>query len=141
VLLRGYTGRETDTGGSEMAGIQTFATHVSDYAERVARMADAAEGKQPRRKGRVRSWLLLPAAGATIYAVVRSDFFARQAKEAKTRASELPEDLVARVRETTETPSTANGDTAKKTTRRGSTRRASGTRRPRSTGKARTPSR
>jgi hypothetical protein len=123
-----------------MAGIQKVANRMSDYAERVARMADAAEGKQPRQKGRMRRWLVLPAAGATIYAVVRSDFFTRQAKEAKNRASELPDDLVARVRETAETPSTANGDTAKKT-RRGSTRRASATRRPRSTGKARTPSR
>jgi hypothetical protein len=124
-----------------MREVQKLATRVSDYAERVARMADAAEGKRPRQKDRLRRWVVLPAAGATIYAVVRSDFFTRQAREARTRASELPDDLVARVRETAGAPSGTNGGPAKKTARRGSTRRATGTRRARTTGKARTPGR
>jgi hypothetical protein len=128
-----------------MAQVQKLATRMSEYAERVSRVADAAEGKRPREKGRLRRWVVLPAAGATIYAVVRSDFFTRQAKdivgEAKTRASELPDDLVARVRETADTPSGENGGPAKETARKGSTRRASGTRRARPTGKSRTPSR
>ena len=128
-----------------MANVQKLATRMSEYADRVARVADAAEGKRPRENGRFRRWVVLPAAGATLYAVVRSDFFTRQAKdivgEAKTRASELPDDLVARVRETADTPSGANGGPAKETARKGSTRRASGTRRARPAGKSRTPSR
>jgi hypothetical protein len=45
-------------------------------------------------------WLILPAAGAGLYALVTSGFFTRQAKEvldgAKSRASELPDDLARR---------------------------------------------
>jgi hypothetical protein len=96
-----------------MAVIQRFSTQVIDYAERLSGMADAAEGKRPRRGGTVRRLLVLPASGAALYALVRSDFFSKQAKEvmgeAKTRASELPEDLRSRVRETVEEPSTGNG--------------------------------
>ena len=85
-----------------MGLIQEFSEQVTDYAERLSNMADAAEGKRPR--GGMTRWVLLPAAGAAVYALVRSDAFSRQAKgvvdEAKTRASELPDDLVARVRQT-----------------------------------------
>ena len=96
-----------------MGRIQDFAGQMTDYAERLSNMADAAEGKRPR--GRATRWLVLPAAGAAVYALVRSDAFSRQAKgvvdEAKTRASELPEDLVARVRQTqtTQQRSSSNG--------------------------------
>lgn len=96
-----------------MAGIQKFSSHVIDYAERLSGMADAAEGKHQRANGRMAQWLLLPASGAALYALVKSDFFSRQAKgvmdEAKTRASELPEDLMTRVRQNTGRASTRNG--------------------------------
>lgn len=87
-----------------MAGIQKFSAHVIDYAERLSGMADVAEGKRPQKTSRATRWLLLPASGAALYALVKSDSFSRQAKgvvdEAKSRASELPEDLLTRVRQT-----------------------------------------
>ena len=109
-----------------MGLIQDFSEHVTDYAERLSNMADAAEGKRPR--GRMTRWVFLPAAGAAVYALVRSDAFSRQAKgvvdEAKTRASELPDDLVARVRQTqgSQTSSSGNGGGQR---RRSSTRKTS----------------
>ena len=87
-----------------MASIQKFSSQVIDYAERLSEMADAAEGKHPQRTGRTSRWLLLPASGAALYALLKSDTFSRQAKgvmdEAKARASELPDDLLSRVRQT-----------------------------------------
>ena len=47
-----------------MANIQKFSDHVIDYAERLANMADAAEGKRKRGAGAGARWLILPAAGA-----------------------------------------------------------------------------
>jgi hypothetical protein len=48
-------------------------------------------------------WLLLPAAGAGLYALATNGSFTRQAKsvmtQAKERASDLPEELVDRVQE------------------------------------------
>jgi hypothetical protein len=112
-----------------MASIQRFSTHVIDYAERLSGMADAAEGKRPRRGGMVRSLIVLPASGAALYALVRSDFFSRQARdvigEAKTRASELPDDLMYRVRETVEEPSAGNGSRRRTTKARSSSKSAS----------------
>ena len=118
-----------------MASIHKLSTQVIDYAERMSAMADAAQGKrQPR--GKLTRWLLLPASGAALYAVARSESFSRGAKgvvdEAKSKASELPEDLVARVR-----------DTAKSTTssqsRNGSSK-SSATKRRTSSGRARSTS-
>ncbi len=62
----------------------------------------------------IRLWLAQPsAAGAAVSALVRSDAFSRQAKgvvdEAKTRASELPDDLVSRMRQTQTSQSSRNG--------------------------------
>lgn len=90
-----------------MADIHRFSERVIDYAERLSNVADAAQGKRgARRRNGVSGWLLLPAAGAGLYAMVRSEFFSRQAKEvvdeAKTRASELPADLMKSVRQTTQ---------------------------------------
>jgi hypothetical protein len=68
--------------------------------------------------------VLLPAAGAGLYALVRSEFFSRQAKgvveEAKTRATELPNDLMTAVRETTQKPTQrdAGGQASGSSTRR-----------------------
>jgi hypothetical protein len=71
-------------------------------------------------------WLLRPASGAAVLAVVRSDYFSRQAKgvvdEAKDRASELPDDLMKRV------PQFANSSQS----RRQPQRRSTSTRRNRS---------
>jgi hypothetical protein len=119
-------------GGSEMAAIQKLSAQMIDYAERLSGMADAAEGKHVRR-GSMRRWIALPASGAALYAVVRSDFFSRQAKEvideARSRASELPDDLVTRIRETVEEPSAGNGSrSSKRSTRGRSTRKAGSTR-------------
>jgi hypothetical protein len=96
-----------------MASIQKFSSQVIDYAERLSEMADAAEGKHPQRTGRTSRWLLLPASGAAVYALLKSDTFSRQAKgvmdEAKARASELPDDLLSRVRQTSVESSSQNG--------------------------------
>ena len=110
-----------------MADVHKFSGQVIEMAERLSDVADAAQGK--RRRGRLmRSWLLLPAAGAGLYAFARSDVFSRQAKEvmgeAKTRASELPDDLLRRVRPASSRPATSNGAPQR---RRTSTRRRSST--------------
>ena len=81
-----------------MADIRKFSDQVIDLAERLANVADAAKGKDTKTTGLRARWLLLPAAGAGIYAVATSGAFTRQAKtvvnEAKTRASDLPDELV-----------------------------------------------
>jgi len=83
-----------------MAGIQEFSEKVITYATRLSDVADAAQGR--RRSGGSR--LRWTASGVALLALVRSDFFARQAKEvvneAKTLASDLPDDLLGVVRQT-----------------------------------------
>ena len=101
-----------------MNGIHRFSERMIDYAERMSDVADAAQGRNPRRSG-ARRWLLLPASGAALYALVQSDAFSKQAKglvdEAKTRASDLPEDLMSRVRQTAPTTtSSTNGGRRKR---------------------------
>ena len=102
-----------------MAGIQKFSSQVIDYAERLSGMADAAEGKHQRANGKMAQWLLLPASGAALYALFKSDFFSRQAKgvmdEARTRASDLPDDLMTRVRQNTGRGSRQNGSQRRST--------------------------
>jgi hypothetical protein len=101
-----------------MNGIHKFSAQVIDYAERLSDVADAAQGKNHRQAGSAKRWLLLPASGGALYAIVKSDSFSRQAKDvmddAKTRAAELPEELIGLVRQTrtarparTEAPSLA----------------------------------
>jgi hypothetical protein len=84
----------------EMADITKFAEQVIDLAERFADITDAAQGKG-NRKGIGARWLVLPAAGAGLYALGRSGSFTRNTKkvmnQAKVRASELPKDLMNRV--------------------------------------------
>ena len=119
-----------------MKGIHKFSAHVIDYAERLSDVADAAEGKNHQRAGLTTRWLLLPASGAALYALIRSDSFSRQAKDviddAKTRAAELPEELIGLVRQTTERSSGQNGSTQSRpaTRRKTATRRRSTTRKP-----------
>jgi len=89
-----------------MAGIHKFSAHVIDLAERLEDVADAANGKGIRRGSFGTRWLILPAAGAGLYALATSGSFSRQAKDvmdqAKTRASELPDDLMKGVRQTSQ---------------------------------------
>jgi hypothetical protein len=86
-----------------MAGIHEFSEKVIDYATRLSDVADAAQGRRRSGSGVLR-WTVLPASGAALLALVRSDFFAQQAKEvmneAKTFASDLPDDLMGVVRQT-----------------------------------------
>lgn len=63
-----------------MGTIQKLSSQVIDYAERVSDMADAAQGKHHQRAGLTSRWLLLPASGAALYALVKSDALARPAK-------------------------------------------------------------
>jgi hypothetical protein len=118
-----------------MAAIQDFSSRLIDYAERLSEMADAAEGKHRLRPTRTTRWLLLPASGAAVYALLRSDSFSRQAKgvvdEAKARASDLPDELLSRVRQSSGT-SNRNGSRA---ARSSTTRRKSTTSRRTSSGK------
>ncbi len=119
-----------------MKGIHKFSSRVIDYAERLSDVADAAQGKNHQRAGSSTRWLLLPASGAALYALVRSDSFSRQAKgvigDAKTRAADLPEELIGLVRQTTErsssqTERTQSRPAARKKT---ATRRRSPARKP-----------
>lgn len=98
-----------------MAQIQKFSEQMIHAAERLADVADAAEGRGRRSGGGGGGarWLLLPAAGAGLYALVTRGSFQRQAKDvlqqAKDRATELPEELLGRVQQTT---SRTNGQTS-----------------------------
>jgi hypothetical protein len=87
-----------------MADVHKLSERVIDLAERTSAVADAAQGKRVRR-GVPTRWLVLPAAGAGLYALMSNRSFTRQAKnvmnQAKERASDLPEDLVDRVQQTT----------------------------------------
>jgi hypothetical protein len=104
-----------------MEGIHKFSHKVIDYAGRLSDVADAAQGKRRSGHGVIRR-LILPASGAALLALVRSDFFTRQAKEAikdaKTLASDLPEDLMATVRQSASGGAAAGG--TKRTPTRGS---------------------
>jgi len=93
---------DTDSEGMEveMADINKFAEQVVDLAERFADITDAAKGKG-NRKGVGARWLVLPVAGAGLYALGSNGSFTRKTKkvmnQAKARASELPNDLMNRV--------------------------------------------
>ena len=116
-----------------MKDVQKFSQHVIDYAERLADMADAAEGRGARRTGHRTRWLILPAVGAGLYAFATSGRTKGVMDEAKAKASELPDDLFKRVRQTTGTSSrstsrssSSNGSSRKTQSRRSSSRRKSG---------------
>jgi hypothetical protein len=102
-----------------MADIDKFSKQVIDLAERLADVADAAKGKGIRRGSIGTRWVLLPAAGAGLYALATSDSFARRTKDAvnqaKARASDLPDDLLNRVRQTSPgSPARAGSPNARK---------------------------
>ena len=109
--------------GPEMSDVNKFSERVIEYAERASAMADAAQGRKRIRSSGAGRWLLLPAAGAGLYALARSKSVTRQARgamnEAKVRASELPDELLSRVRESsqaTEATSASNGAPRKRQT-------------------------
>jgi hypothetical protein len=120
--------------------VHGFAQRVIDLAERMSDVADAAAGKHRRRPSTPSQWLVLPAAGAGLFALAKSDFFSQRAKtvvdEAKTRASELPNELMNSVRQASQSPTQpsakASGNsssTAKQRTTRSGTARSGAQRR------------
>jgi hypothetical protein len=120
-----------------MSRIQKFSSQVIDYAERLSEMADAAEGKRRQTTGK--EWVVLPAVGAAIYGLAKSDLVKRQAKDvvgqAKSVAAELQEDLMSRVHQVSAAPASSGNDatrgrnsTSRKPTRR--TARTTRSRRP-----------
>jgi hypothetical protein len=120
-----------------MADVHKLSERMIDMARRFEDVVDAAEGKGNRGSGGIGTkWLLLPAAGAGLYALMTSNSVGRHAKgvldQAKNRAAELPDDLMNRVRQTSQTQGTrSNGGT---TRRSSSPRRSNPTRK---TGSAR----
>jgi hypothetical protein len=112
-----------------MADIHKVSARVIDWAERMEDVSDAAKGKGIRRGSFGTRWLILPAAGAGLYALATSGTFSRQAKDvmdqAKMRASELPEDLLGRIRQTTKKPASGNGARSRKSGTRKTARSAS----------------
>jgi hypothetical protein len=90
-----------------MADINKFSEQINDLAERLANVADAAKGKDTKTMRPKARWVLLPAAGAGIYALT-SRAYTRQGKslvdEAKARASDLLDELVSRMDEATGSP-------------------------------------
>jgi hypothetical protein len=119
-----------------MADIHKLSEQVIDYAERAANVSDAAKGKGKGTSVGAR-WLVLPAAGAALYALVKSEFFSRGAKvvadEAKSRASDLPDDLMKAVRQTP-AATTTSGSRSRSTS---GSRSASGNQRRRSSSRRR----
>jgi len=89
-----------------MDTIHKVSDRLIDWGVRLENVADAAEGKAVSRRVPGMRWLLLPAAGAGLYALTTNRAFSRQAKDvmdqARTRASELPDDLMGRLRQTTQ---------------------------------------
>jgi hypothetical protein len=89
-----------------MANIDRFSERLVDMAERFADVTDAVQGRGNRRGGMVSArWVVLPLAGAGLYALGASGSFMRQAKnvvnQAKELASDLPDDLMGRVHDAT----------------------------------------
>jgi|SRR5215207_1902885 len=120
-----------------MASVQRFSEQVIDFAERLAAVADAANGKSIR-KGGVSRWLILPAAGAGLYALATNGSFTRQAKgvvnEAKSRAADLPDELVGLVRQgsasssSRSAPSQSSGNGSKRRRTKSASRKTSSAR-------------
>jgi len=96
-----------------MADVHEFSDRVIDFAERLSNVADAAAGKHKANGMGTTRWLLLPAAGAALYAVAKSDFVTSRAKGAldgaTTRASELQNDLLETVKQTSQKSSRPSG--------------------------------
>jgi len=108
-----------------MADVHKFSDQVIELAERLADVVDAANGKGVRKGGAIR-WLLLPAAGAGLYALATSGSVTGHAKgvvnQAKARASDLPDELLGIVHQESQTssvrrtPSQSSGSKRRRTT-------------------------
>jgi hypothetical protein len=114
-----------------MADMHRLSEQIIDFGERLADVSDAARGDGRTRRSGLTRWVLLPAAGAGLYALAKSEFFSKKAQgvvdEAKTRATELPNDLMKTVRQTNQQSSSASGGgTRRRTT--GSARKAKASR-------------
>jgi hypothetical protein len=96
-----------------VADIYRFSERVIDLAERLEDVADAAKGKGNRKGSLGTRWLLLPAAGAGLYALATSGSFSRQAKgvmnQAKGRATDLPDELLGRIQQTSRKSTSTSG--------------------------------
>ena len=117
-----------------MADAHKISERMIDMARRFEDVVDAAEGKGARGSGGIGTkWLLLPAAGAGLYALMTSNSVGRHAKgaldQAKSRAAELPDDLMGRVRQTSQKQSSRSNS--------GTSRRSSPARTSNSTRKTR----
>lgn len=102
-----------------MADMDKFSDRLIDFAERFADVTDAAKGRGNRQGGIRARWLILPAAGIGLYALGASGTFVRGAKnvakQAKDRATEIPDDLMTRVHQATRTTSgTSNSSSARR---------------------------
>ena len=92
-----------------MAEAKKMSEGLIDFAERFADVVDAAQGRGARKASGGAKWLILPAAGAGVYALATSSSaFARRTRKlmsrAKDRATDLPDaDLFGRVKEVTGT--------------------------------------
>ena len=117
-----------------MGTVHKFSEQVIDLAERLADVADAANGKGIR-KGGATHWMILPAAGAGLYALATSGSLSRRAKgvvtQAKARASDMPDELLSLVKQASRTSpsrSTSSRGASNGSRRRRTTRSASRTR-------------
>jgi hypothetical protein len=116
-----------------MAEVKKMSEGLIDMAERFADVVDAAQGRGARKAGNGAKWLILPAAGAGVYALATSSSaFARRTRKlmsrAKDRATDLPDtDLIGRVKEVTGTEQRASSSSGRtQSARRTQTRRRSG---------------
>jgi hypothetical protein len=114
------------SGSRSLGGRNGISGRVVDLGERLADVGDAAHGSSGRGGMRIARWILLPAAGAAAYAFARNETVARQTKEvvdeAKTRASELPNDLLKNVQ-------SSSGSASKGSASRSRTKRSTSSRR------------
>ena len=115
-----------------MADAKKMSEGLVDMAERFADVVDAAQGRGARKASGGAKWLILPAAGAGVYALATSSSaFARRTRNlmsrAKDRATDLPDsDLFGRVKEVTGTEqSTPSRSGRTQSARRRPTRRSS----------------
>ena len=126
-----------------MSGMHKFSRQVIDLAERLEDVTDAAQGRRRRAGGGTR-WLLLPAIGAGLYALATSNSFGRRAKgvvdQAKTRAAELPDELLNNVRQSSQAQSSKTSSRSSNGSQRKSSSSSSGSR-PRSRSRTRSGSR
>ena len=114
-----------------MAEVKKMSEGLIDFAERFADVVDAAQGRGARKASGGAKWLILPAAGAGVYALATSSSaLARRTRKlmsrAKDRATDLPDaDLFGRVKEVTGTEQSASSSRRQtQSTKRRQTRRS-----------------